>query len=157
MATKKKSKLIFNAKPYQFEALRELPLEETDDYWGEDVQVLFSCEMEAEITCCGFPVIGQFDLGIEKPSEEEAEQIGKALVKWMGTKKYGHLFKKGYVAAYVPDTKGYDGIRRVLQAAGFTKQVSLKSNHGRYTNTRWEWYKPTKGKTSEKNLRTVPV
>lgn len=143
-------------------------------WWNPPADCIFECSVSSEATCCGFPVIGDFMEYDKKLDDETVRQIAERFVKFLKDKKRGELFNKGYFAAYVPDTKEYDVTRRILVATGWKPQVSLKSNHGRYTNTRWEWYReghkmpkqiidefivvgpPLKGK-GEKGLPTIPV
>lgn len=128
-----------------------------NDPWAwKDEKFLFGCSLVDEQSCCGFPVLCEFSS--TKDAIPHADEIAKELKKWMTAKGEEVLKKKGYQCAYLPDQKVYDGARAVLQAAGFMPGVKLKSNHGNYTNTRWEWFdekKVTKPKY-EAHLSTLP-
>lgn len=110
-------------------------------WWQPPADYIFECNVSAEATCCGFPVVGNFVEYTKKLSGEEIKHIAERFVEFLSDKKRGELFSKGYYAAYVPDLKDYEVARSILVESGWKPQVSLRSNHGRYTNTRWEWYR----------------
>lgn len=113
--------------------------EKNDPWYYPEMRTLFACELSQEDTCCGFPQLGNFETDLNDIPEGEEEKIVKALLDFM-TEGNDELKKKGYYSAYIPDTKEYDKVRKVFVLAGFVPGVQLKSNHGNYTNTRWEWF-----------------
>ena len=127
-------------------------------WWAPDEKCIFSCELDAEESCCGFPLLRDCATNpyIDKLTEEVKEDVVKAFKKWLTSKKGDILKKKGYFMAYLPDTKEYKQAAEILEAAGFVKGVALKSNHGNYKNVRWEWFDGKKVKR-EKTLSTLPI
>jgi hypothetical protein len=110
--------------------------------WGDgraqQRHMIFDAYITQEESCCGFAVIGGLDSCddpklFKKIAEPAGKEFGKKLKKYK------------YLSAYVPDTKQYETVQKFLEAAGFKPGTSVKSNHGRYTNTRWE-YQPEKVK-----------
>lgn len=117
---------------------------------------LWSAYIMQEATCCGFPVIGDFSLEsaiTRKTLKPYIPEIAKVLIGQLKKKKYK------YIDTYIPDTKEYSFERAVMVEAGFKPAVSLKSKHGKYTNTRWEWfsstYKPKKAYAKTISADTV--
>ena len=107
--------------------------QDPDMYYGR--KYLWSACISTEESCCGFSVLSDF--GTNKVDKGIAKQIGEKM-KEVWTKE-----KAQYIAAYVPDQKRYDSVRLILVTAGFKPQAQVKSIHGKYTNTRWEWFGPT--------------
>jgi hypothetical protein len=54
----------------------------------------------------------------------------------------------------VPDTR-YGPVKELLELSGWTPGTKVPSKHGKYTNTRWEWF--PKPKTKVKNETSVPA
>lgn len=114
-------------------------------------------DMISQESCCGFTVLTGFgyDNG-ETP--KSAKKLFQTYVKECGKALHDALKKSDvrYVSAYVPDTKEYANTTALMIAAGFIESVSVKSEHGDYTNTRWEWY-PKKVKRNEKIVSAFDV
>lgn len=111
-------------------------------------RVLWSCEVNSEGSCCGFPVMEQIN---ERPdSTKFSRMLGEALNEYLQNKMV-------YLSTYVPDNKSYTGTRAILEAAGFKRGVTLMGN-GKYTNTRWEWFNPRNHQEeNEKTVRTCTI
>lgn len=113
--------------------IKDVPAEGNAGYrsaLGQNRDPLWGAIIGEENSCCGFPVLLQFEEnhGVEK----HAKEIGKHLAKELEA----HMV---YLSAYVPETRDFAGTRAILEAAGFKPGVSLRSGHGKYHNVRWEW------------------
>lgn len=111
-----------------------------DPWWMPEKRMIFGCELMQEESCCGFPQLGGFETGLDEIPAGQEEFVVKTFKNWMNKKDGNALKSKGYYSAYIPDIKQYDKVRKVFIAAGYIPGVRLKSNHGDYTNTRWEWF-----------------
>lgn len=101
---------------------------------------LFSASINEELDCCAFLSLGQFYY-TEKQLAPWAEKIGERLGPLL--KQYGKYF-----SAYVPDKAQWKSVATLFKAAGFQAGMRQRSNHGKYTVTRWE-YIPTGEKLEE--------
>lgn len=119
------------------------------DYYWRDPGMVLGMERLSEASCCGFPQLGIFECFNDTIFSKHAREIGEALRDKMVAKKVP------YMVAYLPNTKEWLHYRTMLDGAGFKPTVSLKSLHGKYTNSRWEWFGPTftPEKTDEKAVR----
>ena len=108
------------------------------DPWAyKEIEQIVAVGLTSDESCCGFPVLAGWECG-KMPDEVEKEVV-KRFKEWM-VGRHEVLKNKGYMSAYIPDQKTYETARRILKGAGFVEGVKLKSNHGPYTNTRWEWF-----------------
>ena len=109
---------------------------------------IFKAYFGTETTCCGIPLMMDF---------WEAKEISNVHIKEMGAKLAEHLQANClYMQAYLPEREAYRTARKVLEAAGFKVGLSLKSNHGKYKNCRWEWF-PNPEAKNEKIVATLAV
>jgi hypothetical protein len=101
----------------------------------------WSAQVSTEPTCCAFKVLGDFYCRNKEGAGKYTKMIGEALGERLKQ-------RKEYISAYTPDNAEYKETRAILEAAGFQKGMTIKSTHGKYTNTRWEWI-PTGEKLEE--------
>ncbi len=143
-ASKPEAKLIFSGDVNQYGEFEfQAMLETTQKGSYGDFEIyhhIWSAYLATEDSCCGFYVLGSFD-DHDYDISRVPRKASLPYVKAIGKELDKRLDKKmKYVSAYVPNQKQYDLTKGILNAAGFKPQVSLKSNHGKYTNTRWEWF-----------------
>ncbi len=126
---------------------------------------IWNCAEISEPLCCGIPVLGDFSRedddspeNTPRPKTEKLLKLAPEIGQLLGDRLKKLKGRKQYFCAYIPDLKSWEPERVIFETAGFKRGVSLKSKHGRYTNTRWEWFSPSyKGTERETAVSTYPV
>lgn len=101
--------------------------------------IVWRARLSSEGSCCGFPVLSNFMEDIyDEVDRKKTLLYTQEIGEWLHKKLREHKIK--YICAYVPDNREFLPEQLIFTAATFQRGVVLKSKHGRYTNTRWEWY-----------------